>query len=96
MEKNVQRFLECGIFQQGFARVRCDGCDSEYLQAALGPGYTPGASFGIQTWGDPLTGHPHIHALVSDRAWTQDRASSPFGGIDSAVLTRFFSRTCWI
>ena len=33
VEKNVQRFLECGCFQHGFARVRCDGCDREYLLA---------------------------------------------------------------
>ena len=35
---------------------------------------------------------PPIHALVSDRAWTQDRVSSPFGGIDSAVLSRLFQQ----
>ncbi len=33
VEKNAQSFLECGRFQHGFARVRCDGCDSEYLLA---------------------------------------------------------------
>ena len=63
----------------------------EYVEAVLGPGYTVGAIFAIQTWGDQLNWHPHIHALVSDGAWTQDGVSFPFGGIDSAVLTRLFS-----
>ena len=31
VEKNVQRFLDCGIFHQGFARVRCGTCGSEYI-----------------------------------------------------------------
>lgn len=26
VEKTVQRFLDCGIFRQGFARVRCGSC----------------------------------------------------------------------
>ncbi len=72
---------------------RCAGQTlREYLEAALGPGYTPGASFAIQTWGDPFNGHPHIHAWVSDRAWIQDGVPSPFGGIDSAVLSRLFQQ----
>ena len=55
----------------------------EYLEATLGPGYAPGAIFAIQTWGDQLNWHPHIHALLSDRAWTQDGVFSSFGGINS-------------
>ena len=33
VERNVQRFLDCGIFHQGFARVRCGDCGSEYILA---------------------------------------------------------------
>jgi len=29
----VEKFLECGILEQGFARVRCDRCKAEFLVA---------------------------------------------------------------
>jgi len=29
----VDRFLACGILEQGFARIRCDACAHEYLLA---------------------------------------------------------------
>ncbi|HUP32904.1 MAG TPA: transposase zinc-binding domain-containing protein, partial [Gaiellaceae bacterium] len=32
-EAAAYAFLDCGIFEHGFARVRCDGCRSEYLVA---------------------------------------------------------------
>ena len=33
----VHKFLECGNLERGFARVRCDHCEHEYL-LAFGPG----------------------------------------------------------
>jgi len=33
VERTVTRFLECGIFRHGFARVRCAHCHHEYLLA---------------------------------------------------------------
>jgi hypothetical protein len=32
-EAAVYAFLDCGIYDQGFARVRCDSCSAEYLVA---------------------------------------------------------------
>lgn len=29
----VERFLECGVLEAGFARVRCDACKAEFLSA---------------------------------------------------------------
>ncbi len=33
MRELAEKFLECGILDHGFARVRCDGCAHEYLLA---------------------------------------------------------------
>ncbi|MGH9338213.1 MAG: transposase zinc-binding domain-containing protein [Acidobacteriota bacterium] len=33
LERTVERFLECGIFRHGFARIRCSHCPHEYLLA---------------------------------------------------------------
>jgi len=32
-EDAVYAFLDCGIYEHGFARVRCDACRAEYLVA---------------------------------------------------------------
>ena len=29
----VARYLDCGIFERGFARIRCPGCATEFLLA---------------------------------------------------------------
>ncbi len=33
VEKTVERFLDCGIFRHGFARIRCPDSRREYLLA---------------------------------------------------------------
>ncbi len=33
VEKTVRRFLDCGIFHNGFARIRCQDCGTEYILA---------------------------------------------------------------
>jgi len=33
VEKAFRKYLECGIFAHGFARVRCDDCGDDYLVA---------------------------------------------------------------
>ena len=33
VEHAVDAFLDCGVYDNGFARVRCDGCRAEYLVA---------------------------------------------------------------
>ena len=33
VEEQVRRYLDCGLFENGFARVRCPDCAEEYLLA---------------------------------------------------------------
>ncbi len=40
----------------------------QYAQALLGEGFVPGAVVAIQTYGDELNPHEHIHMLASDSA----------------------------
>ena len=62
----------------------------QYTEATLGKGSVPGAVVAIQTYGDELNAHPHIHLLASDQAWKPDGRSDSMGEVDSEVLTRLF------
>src|SRR5210317_1962795 len=33
VDEQVRRYLDCGLFENGFARVRCPECHDEYLLA---------------------------------------------------------------
>ena len=33
VDEQVRRYLDCGLFENGFARVRCPDCHAEYLLA---------------------------------------------------------------
>ena len=33
VDEQVRRYLDCGLFENGFARIRCPDCHSEYLLA---------------------------------------------------------------
>ena len=33
VDEQVRRFLDCGLFDSGFARIRCPDCREEYLLA---------------------------------------------------------------
>ena len=154
VEKTVDRFLECGIYRHGFARIRCPDCCKEYLlafscktryfcpscqakrvaafvewvtgevlepvphrqlvwtipkvlrpafrrdrkllgelsrcawrslclylQHALGSDTVPAAVLAIQTYGDQLNFHPHLHSLVAEGGWGETTALfSPSAG----------------
>ncbi len=62
----------------------------QYAEAALGKGSVPGAVVAIQTYGDELNSHPHLHLLASDSAGTPEGRSESMGEVDSEVLTRLF------
>ena len=62
----------------------------DYVQSRLGPGSVPGAILTIQTWGENLRAHAHLHGLVSDTAWKRDGSVEAIGGFDSALLSRLF------
>ena len=164
VEKTVDRFLECGIFRHGFARLKCGRCSHQallafscktrylcpscqakrvaafvewvteevleavnhrqyvwtiprvlrpafrrdrrllgdlarcawktlrqYFQAALGKESVPGAIVAIQSYGDTLNFHPHLHSLVPDGAWDRSGTVSRISYPDSQILTRLFA-----
>ncbi len=62
----------------------------DYVASCLGPGSVPGAILTIQTWGDHLRAHAHLHGVVSDTAWKRDGSVEAIGGFDSALLSRLF------
>ena len=156
-DKAVGAYLDCGILENGFARVRCGACRAEYLVAfsckgrglcpscaakravALaaflreevladvghaqwvfsipkmlrpyflyhrpllgrlcqvayqtahemisvasldGESLVPGMIAVVQTFGDDLTWHPHVHALVTRGGWDRDGQWAPVPFVD--------------
>ena len=76
-------------------RVRRSGPSGKSIlaavrSAALGDSFVPGAVVAIQTYGDTLNTHEHLHLLASDSAWRADGSSDSLGEVDSEVLTRLF------
>ena len=62
----------------------------DYVQSRLGPDSVPGAILTIQTWGENLRAHAHLHGLVSDTAWNRSGSVHSIGGFDSPLLSRLF------
>jgi hypothetical protein len=61
----------------------------ELFHAVLS-GYVPGAVLCVQSHGDALNFNPHIHAIVSDGAFSADGTFHPLGGIDPQKLQDLF------
>ena len=62
-----------------------------YLQHALGSDTVPAAVLAIQTYGDQLNFHSHLHSLVAEGGWGRDggtfqSVSWPNSDILSAIL----------
>ena len=56
-----------------------------------GPGsIVPGAAAAIQTFGQLIHWHPHVHALVTDGAFTPDGVFVPLPSVDDEPFTRVF------
>jgi hypothetical protein len=106
-DKAIGAFLDCGILENGFTRVRCGACGAEYLVAfsckgrglcpscaakrAAAPGgetLLPGMIAVVQTFGDDLTWHPHVHALVTRGGWdaSGEWVAVPFVDGEAAAL----------
>ena len=51
-----RKYLECGIFAHGFARVRCDDCGDDFLAPACGPPLWEGE--GAQEPGEGVEAEP--------------------------------------
>ena len=160
----VARYLDCGVWEHGFARVRCGECRYEMLvafsckqrelcpscaakrgaelaaflvdhvledvghaqwvftipkmlrqlffrrrelrgvlarlawqtvqklmaAAAFEPELRPGMVSVIQTFGDRINPHPHVHALVSRGGWTRDDRFVPIPYVDPLAAQRLF------
>ena len=164
VEKTVHRFLECGIYRHGFARILCPDCSQEYLlafscktryfcpscqakrvaafvewvtgevlepvphrqlvwtipkalrpafwrdrkllgelsrcawrslrlylQHALGSDTVPAGVLAIQTYGDQLNFHPHLHSLVAEGGWGRDDGTfQSVSWLNSDILSAIF------
>jgi hypothetical protein len=74
MEPAVYRYLDCGIFDQGVARIRCPDCRHEFLVAfscklrGLCPSCHQKRELLWVAWAEQelLNFHPHVHILVTD------------------------------
>ncbi len=161
----VARYLDCGIFESGFARVRCPDCQNEYLLAfscegrglcpscgakraaeftaflkdevvadvghaqwvftipkmlrpyfmhhreLLGPlctaawqtvvelmavavddekNFRPGMVAVVQTFGDQLNIHPHVHALVTRGGWDANGTWIPIPYVSTKAAEDLF------
>jgi hypothetical protein len=62
----------------------------EYSKARLGRKAGVGAIVAIQTYGDQLNWHPHLHSIVSDVAWDSGDHPHPLGAPEATVLTGLF------
>ncbi len=51
----------------------------------------PAAIFAIQTYGDQLNWHPHLHSLLADGAWSKkDDVFQPIALLDADILSSAF------
>jgi hypothetical protein len=164
-DEAVAHYLDCGIWNAGFARVRCDACQYEMLvafsckqrelcpscsakrgselaafladhvledvphaqwvftipkmlrplffrkrelrgvlarlawqtvrdlmtAAVEEPDLRPGMVSVLQTFGDRINPHPHVHAVVSRGAWTRDGRFVPIPYVDPHAAQRLFA-----
>ena len=94
--KTVERFFGCGLPEGGFARIRCDVCGcawkalSSFLRDDTGGDALPAAIISIQTAGEFLNWHPHLHVLAPAGAFRADGSFIPSPVFDAAVLRGLF------
>jgi hypothetical protein len=63
----------------------------DYTEAqSLDPAAAAGTILAIQSYGDQLNFHPHLHSLASDGVWDRQGQFHPFDRLDSEALTRLF------
>ena len=56
------------------------------------PALRPGMVSVVQTFGERVNPHPHVHALVSRGGWTRDDRFVPIPYVDPAAAERLFRR----
>ena len=65
----VNKFLDCGNLERGFAHFRCDHCKHEFILAfsCKGRWFCPSChQKKVQLFEEYLDFHPHLHGLVAD------------------------------
>jgi hypothetical protein len=80
----VAAYLDCGILENGFARVRCATC-----RAGEGT-LKPGMVAVVQTFGDALSWNPHVHALVTRGGWDGEGRWWPLPFVDQLAAAAVF------
>ena len=77
----------------------CLGDAEADAPGSLSTGAREGAAvIAIQTAGDQIGWHPHLHALVSNAVWTRDGRRLPISYLDPDAMTRIFQAKvlgCW-
>ena len=68
----------------------------QYFGHALGCDRVPAAIFAIQTYGDQLNWHPHLHSLLADGAWGKETMpSNPSPGSTRTFSAPFSANRSW-
>ena len=63
----------------------------QYLQHSLGSDTVPAAVLAIQTYGDQLNFHPHLHSLVAEGGWGRDDGTfQSVSWLNSDILSAIF------
>ena len=64
---------------------------SSSIDAVLGGSGTPGVVLTVQSVGEALNPHPHLHGLITDGTFSSDGIFTKFATIDSAAITVHFA-----
>ncbi len=103
----VASHLACGRLEGGFARIRCPNCRAEHLFGLLARAardaivraildrndVAPGLVVSIQTFGSYAANfHPHVHALVTDGALTEEGEFLRLPYFDARLVEEVFRR----
>lgn len=72
------------------SQCAADALKTLFRAACKDPKAVPGIIIAIQTYGDLVNFHPHLHALVTDGAFTPKGWFVAFPKIDLVVLEHFF------
>ncbi|MEJ2084014.1 MAG: transposase [Acidobacteriota bacterium] len=78
MAKITSEFKVSPLAARAFGNIGIQQC-SQVSTQSLDPAAAGGAIDAIQTYGDPLNVHPHLHSLVSNGVWDRQEQFQPFG-----------------
>ncbi len=100
----VWRYLDCGVEEAGFARLRCDSCGREKLarlgyetikelmiEAVGNDKARPGVVAVPQTFGNSINPHFHAHGLASRGVWDEKGQWIPVPYVDTVAAEKLFA-----